>query len=149
MNRSTYYKWPNRSPSAREIENTTIPCILELYSKADKQLGATKINTCRNRDYCINISSTVLSLQSKNVYSDLGFPYSHGNPCHIAYLGIFFVIFFSFYSCFFRQGKAQSASKNPLYIWHSLRNFVFPYNHKILLLQFLSGWCCHNYRHGR
>lgn len=58
VNRSTYYKWLNHSPYAREIENTTIRSrILELYSKADKRLGVNKIKTCLNRDYCINISS--------------------------------------------------------------------------------------------
>ena len=57
MNRSTYYKWLNHLPSARELENRAIrSCILELYSKTDKRLGAQKIKECLNRDYCINIS---------------------------------------------------------------------------------------------
>ena len=57
MNRSSYYKWLNHSPSARELENRAIrACILELYSKADKRLGVNKIRECLSRDYCINIS---------------------------------------------------------------------------------------------
>ena len=57
VNRSTYYKWFNRTPSTRELENRTIRSyILELYSKTDKRLGAIKITECLRRDYCINIS---------------------------------------------------------------------------------------------
>lgn len=57
VNRSTYYKFINHSPSARELENRAIrACILEIYSAADKRLGVHKINLCLKRDYCINIS---------------------------------------------------------------------------------------------
>ncbi len=58
VNRSTYYKWLNHLPSARELENRAIrSCILDIYSKTDKRLGAEKITDCLRRDYCINISS--------------------------------------------------------------------------------------------
>lgn len=57
VNRSTYYKFINHSPSTRELENRAIrACILEIYAKADKRLGISKINLCLKRDYCINIS---------------------------------------------------------------------------------------------
>lgn len=68
MNRSTYYKWLNHSPSAREIENATIrSLILEIYSKADKRLGAAKIRTRLKREYCINISSGRVYRLMKNM----------------------------------------------------------------------------------
>ena len=45
------------SPSARELENRAIrACILEIYARTDKRLGANKIRECLRRDYCINIS---------------------------------------------------------------------------------------------
>ena len=57
VNRSTYYKWLNHLPSRRELENRAIRSyILEIYSKADKRLGAQKIAICLKRDYCIHIS---------------------------------------------------------------------------------------------
>ena len=57
VNRSTYYKWLNHLPSRRELENRAIlSYILEIYSKADKRLGAQKIAVCLKRDYCIHIS---------------------------------------------------------------------------------------------
>lgn len=57
VNRSTYYKFISHVPSARELENRTIrSCILELYAKTDKRLGANKIAVCLYRDYCIKIS---------------------------------------------------------------------------------------------
>lgn len=58
VNRSTYYKWLNHLPSARELENRVIRSyILDLYSKTDKRLGVDKITDCLRRDYCISISS--------------------------------------------------------------------------------------------
>lgn len=57
VNRSSYYKWLNHTPSSRELENRTIrSCIIELYSKTDKRLGVHKITECLRREYCINIS---------------------------------------------------------------------------------------------
>ncbi len=57
VNRSTYYKFINRLPSARELENRAIRSyILEIYAKADKRFGVHKIAVCLRRDYCINIS---------------------------------------------------------------------------------------------
>ena len=45
------------SPSARELENRAIrACILEIYARTDKRLGANKIRECLRRDYCVNIS---------------------------------------------------------------------------------------------
>ena len=56
VNRSTYYKFLNHRPSAREIENTEIRSrILEIYAASDKRLGAHKIQICLQRDYCIHI----------------------------------------------------------------------------------------------
>ena len=57
MNRSTYYKFRNRLPSARELENRAIRSyILEIYANTDKRLGVHKIALCLKRDYRINIS---------------------------------------------------------------------------------------------
>lgn len=57
VNRSTYYEYINHKPSKREKENQYIrSCILEIYAKTDKRLGAHKIAICLKRDYCINIS---------------------------------------------------------------------------------------------
>jgi len=57
VNRSTYYKFINRKESKRELENKRIRrCILDLYAKSDKRLGAEKITLCLKRDYRINIS---------------------------------------------------------------------------------------------
>lgn len=68
VNRSTYYKWLNHLPSAREIENMTIRSrILEIYSKADKRLGAAKIRIRLKREYCINISSGRVYRLMKNM----------------------------------------------------------------------------------
>ncbi len=58
VNRSTYYKYINHKESKREQENKYIrSCILELYAKSNKRLGADKIKTCLKRDYRINISA--------------------------------------------------------------------------------------------
>lgn len=58
VNRSTYYKYINRKESKREQENKYIrSCILELYAKTNKRLGADKMKTCLKRDYRINISA--------------------------------------------------------------------------------------------
>lgn len=57
VNRSTYYKFLNRQPSKRELENQHIKKrILELYAKADKRLGAHKLNLCLAREDRIHIS---------------------------------------------------------------------------------------------
>jgi len=57
VNRSTYYKFINRKESKRELENKRIRrCILDLYAKSSKRLGAEKITLCLKRDYRINIS---------------------------------------------------------------------------------------------
>lgn len=57
VNRSTYYKFINHKTSNREKENQHIrSCILDLYAKTDKRLGANKITLCLKRDYCISIS---------------------------------------------------------------------------------------------
>lgn len=57
VNRSSYYKFLNRSSSAREIENTKIRSyILEIYAKTDKRLGVHKTTVCLKQEYCINIS---------------------------------------------------------------------------------------------
>lgn len=57
VNRSTYYKFLNHKPSARENENASIrSLILEIYEASDKRLGAHKIQICLQRDYCIHIS---------------------------------------------------------------------------------------------
>ena len=57
VNRSTYYKYINHKESKREQENKYIrSCILELYAKSNKRLGADKMKTCLKRDYRINIS---------------------------------------------------------------------------------------------
>ena len=58
VNRSTYYKYINHKESKREQENKYIrSCILELYAKSNKRLGADKMKTCLKRDYRINISA--------------------------------------------------------------------------------------------
>ena len=57
VNRSTYYKWPHRSPSLRELENRTVrAAVFELCAKTNKRLATRKNKDCLNRDYCINIS---------------------------------------------------------------------------------------------
>jgi transposase InsO family protein len=57
VNRSTYYKHIRSVPSQRQAENVEIrKRILEIYAHSDKRLGAGKIRTCLQRDYCINIS---------------------------------------------------------------------------------------------
>ena len=57
ISRSTYYKYINHKESKREQENKYIrSCILELYAKSNKRLGADKMKTCLKRDYLINIS---------------------------------------------------------------------------------------------
>ena len=57
VNRSTYYKYLNHKESNRERENKVIrTCILEIYAKSNKRLGADKIRICLKRDYRINIS---------------------------------------------------------------------------------------------
>ncbi len=57
MNRSTYYKFLNHRESNRTKENAYIRnCILTLYAKYKKRLGAAKIRICLKNEYCINIS---------------------------------------------------------------------------------------------
>lgn len=58
VNRSTYYKYAKHQESERDKENRYIrACILEIYAKTDKRLGAAKMKICLQRDYRINISS--------------------------------------------------------------------------------------------
>lgn len=58
VNRSTYYKFINHRESNREKENAFIrTCILTLYSKYKKRLGADKMRICLKNEYCINIST--------------------------------------------------------------------------------------------
>lgn len=57
VNRSTYYKYAKHQISERDKENRNIrACILEIYARTDKRLGANKIRICLQRDYRINIS---------------------------------------------------------------------------------------------
>lgn len=57
VNRSTYYKFINHQQSNREKENAHIrACILILYTKYKKRLGAEKMRICLKNEYCINIS---------------------------------------------------------------------------------------------
>ena len=58
MNRSTYYKFLNHQESNRAKENAYIrSCILTLYAKYKKRLGAAKMRICLKNEYCINISA--------------------------------------------------------------------------------------------
>lgn len=57
VNRSTYYKFLNRQPSKRDLENQEIKKrILELYAKTDKRLGVRKIRLCLAHEDRIYIS---------------------------------------------------------------------------------------------
>lgn len=57
VNRSTYYKYLRRQPSARQQENQMLKRrILEIYARTDKRLGPRKIKLCLAREYCISIS---------------------------------------------------------------------------------------------
>ncbi len=57
VNRSTYYKFINHQESNRAKENAYIrSCILTLYAKYKKRLGAAKMRICLKNQYCINIS---------------------------------------------------------------------------------------------
>ena len=57
VNRSTYYNFISRHESQRSKENAHIKqCILLLYSKYKKRLGAAKMKICLQNEYCINIS---------------------------------------------------------------------------------------------
>lgn len=57
VSRSSYYKFLNRTSSARELKNTVIRShILEIYAKTDKRLGIHKTAVCLKNDYCIRIS---------------------------------------------------------------------------------------------
>lgn len=57
VNRSTYYKFISHKESNREKENAYIrTCILLLYAKYKKRLGAAKMKICLQNEYCINIS---------------------------------------------------------------------------------------------
>lgn len=58
VNRSTYYKYAKHQISERDKENQRIrACILEIYAKSDKRLGADKMKICLQRDYRISISN--------------------------------------------------------------------------------------------
>ena len=58
VNRSTYYKYLKHQISSRDKENQHIrKCILEIYAKTDKRLGANKMRIFLQRDYRINIST--------------------------------------------------------------------------------------------
>jgi putative transposase len=58
VNRSTYYKFANHKPSARDLDNQIIrQKILTIHSIFNKSLGVAKINTVLARDYGINISN--------------------------------------------------------------------------------------------
>lgn len=58
VNRSTYYKFTNRTPSKRDKENAQLKTyILDIYAKTDKRVGVQKIVIYLRRDYCITISS--------------------------------------------------------------------------------------------
>ena len=57
VNRSTYYKYLRRQPSAGEQENQLLKRrILEIYAQTDKRLGPRKMKLCLAREYCISIS---------------------------------------------------------------------------------------------
>jgi len=57
VNRSTYYKFINHQESNRAKENAYIrSCILTLYAKYKKRLGAAKMRICLKNEYCNNIS---------------------------------------------------------------------------------------------
>lgn len=58
VNRSTYYKFLNHTPSARDKDNAYIrSCILALHSKYKKRLGADKLRICLRNEYCLKIST--------------------------------------------------------------------------------------------
>ena len=58
VNRSTYYKFLNHTPSARDKDNAYIrSCILALHSKYKKRLGADKLRICLRNEYCLQIST--------------------------------------------------------------------------------------------
>ena len=58
VNRSTYYKFLNHTPSARDKDNAYIrSCILALHSKYKKRLGANKLRICLRNEYCLKIST--------------------------------------------------------------------------------------------
>lgn len=57
VNRSTYYGYVNRKPSARTLENQQLrTAILEIYGKSRKRFGAHKIRQRILVEYGINIS---------------------------------------------------------------------------------------------
>ena len=57
VNRSTYYNYVNRKPSARSLENQRLrTAILEIYGKSRKRFGAHKIKQRILAEYGINIS---------------------------------------------------------------------------------------------
>jgi len=57
VNRSTYYNYVNRKPSARSLENQQLrTAILEIYGKSRKRFGAHKIRQRILVEYGINIS---------------------------------------------------------------------------------------------
>lgn len=57
VNPSTYYKFRNRKPSKRELDNQYYrKIIFNIYTASKKRLGAGKIKIILYRDYGINIS---------------------------------------------------------------------------------------------
>lgn len=57
VNRSTFYKFLKHRESEHEKENKYIKtCIVEIYARTNKRLGAAKTAICLSRDYRINIS---------------------------------------------------------------------------------------------
>ncbi|EOW1106978.1 MULTISPECIES: IS3 family transposase [Listeria] len=57
VNRSTYYKFLSKIPSARSVENQQIKrIILQIYTETKFRLGAAKIKIVLQRDYGISIS---------------------------------------------------------------------------------------------
>jgi len=57
VNRSTFYKYNQRKPSARFLENQEIKqVILRVYTETNYRLGAAKIQVLLQREYGISIS---------------------------------------------------------------------------------------------
>ena len=68
MNRITYYKFLNHQEPNRAKENAYIrSCILTLYAKYKKRLGAGKMRICLKNEYCINISAGRVYRLMKNM----------------------------------------------------------------------------------
>lgn len=57
VNRSTFYKYNNRKPSARFLENQELKwLILQIYTETNYRLGAAKIQILLQHEHDVSIS---------------------------------------------------------------------------------------------